>query len=131
MDSYDEIFDFLNTPPDQRMACLKHLLNSTRAKLNDATKGKIYGRVCDFECPRTLTVKPVVVVAPEPPQSDSGSAKSSSNSKVHHAAKKKMIEFNITSEELITAGITGTGKGGYIVLADIKGLIDQKHAEGE
>jgi len=45
MDAYDEIFDFLNVPPPKRIECLKHLLDSARAKIPDATKGKIYSRV--------------------------------------------------------------------------------------
>ena len=38
MDAYDEIFDFFNATQEQRIACLKHLLNSTRAKLPSSTK---------------------------------------------------------------------------------------------
>ena len=41
MDSYDEIFDFLNVSPETRISCLKHLLNSAQAKLNLKTKDEI------------------------------------------------------------------------------------------
>ena len=66
MDAYDEIFDFLDLDKDKRIACLKHLLHSSRASLNSSTKGKIYERVTDHDAPMTVTVTP----KPASPRSD-------------------------------------------------------------
>jgi hypothetical protein len=116
MDSYDEIFDFLEVTPDKRMACLKHLLNSTRAKLNDATKGKIYGRVSDFDSTRTVTVHTVHTIPQIVPSSGSSDSGSDKSTKSKRSAKQMMKDKGLTNEMLVQFNIYPSGKDGKTYL---------------
>jgi len=112
MDSIDEIFDFLEVPSAQRIECLKHLLYSSRAKLNDSTKGKIVGRVASHTVPTPGTpfVAPVVgrAAPPSPPPSEAGSDESS---KSRRNGKQMMEDEGLTPEMMASFNIVPSGKG--------------------
>jgi len=114
MDAYDEIFDFLQITPQKRIECLKHLLNSARAKVPDATKGKIYSRV---------------VSAPPPIESDSGSDTSKKEKKTLKnklfasvKAEEEAEAQNITAEQIVQARPEGIE--GKIKVDEVKKFIN-------
>ena len=96
MDAYDEIFDFFGATQEQKIACLKHLLNSTRAKLPSSTKGKIYDRVTDFDAPRNIFVQPIQKF----PDEDAKSETSDTDSKVESRKIKNKEFSSVAAEEL-------------------------------
>jgi len=98
MDAYDEIFDFFNATQEQRIACLKHLLNSTRANLPSSTKGKIYDRVSDFDAPRNLCVQPII----KQQEFDTKSESSDCDSKTENRKIKDKSFASVSAEQLAT-----------------------------
>ena len=142
MDAYDEIFDFLEVSPEKRIACLKHLLNSTRARLPDATKGKIYGRIADRDAPVTTTARPLhqnlsTFTPPTPRAPEGGGGGSSESGSDGTTKSKKSIKdkafASTAAEELADSnGINSiditsrTGTHGRIRLEDVR-----EHIKGD
>ena len=97
MDAYDEIFDYLNVTPAKRIECLKHLLDSARAKIPDSTKGKIYSR---------LSSAPVPAQESDDSGSDTSKKEKKSLKNKNFASVKAEEEaesHNISAEEILAA----------------------------
>jgi hypothetical protein len=124
MDSYDEIFEFLNVPSDKRIACLKHLLTSAQAKLTLNAREEIS---------KTVNCEPEVV------DESSSEAYSDSESSPNLKFKKCIIDntfasiraeeeanaYNVTSEQILNCRF-GTGWG-KIKINEVRKYIDSMY----
>ena len=134
MDSYDEIFEFLNVPSDKRIACLKHLLNSAQAKLTLKARDEIsktVHRISKYSPEVKPEVKPEVI--------DESSSESSSDSESSPKLKfKKCIRdnkfasiraeeeanaYNVTSEQILNC--RNENAEGKIKIDEVRKYIDE------